>query len=1606
MKKNERTASLWVLCLLLFSGILSQSSFAQGRWMDEKFDYPEGNLLSQGGWTEIAAKTNTINVVSTPLSYTGYEQTPKSIRIPGILSSRLYKQFKTEDVSSGSIYYSFLLKVDTIKGNSCFIAIGQSATTTQYFGRIAVKEAADKTKFHIGVGRAGNPAANAWSTEVYDTSVAILVVLKYTFVEGDKNDKVVIFVNPTLSAEPETPTAENGTAGNADATALNSVFLYPTTSTFSLNAWVNISALRVASTWADIMGSGSVEPSNDPILTITDNDNPQMLYQYSAGSYKAVVKGEKLKADVTLALSGSNQVTIDKPILLKAKVESAGGDTITYTITAPTATPTPIVASINLSTDGLLQNKVIAISCGVIPAEKKENVAKLKEAATSESAKVYALENLVVSFVGKMGEVTTVYAQDATGGIFISDDNGVISTYGRAYKVGDKLGLIYGTTTPKTTMSVLKFLPEHTDPGAAIAENIVLTPAEVSLAELKSNPADYECELVKIKGDVSFYNREAEAVEGKFAAGAKNYKIRQTEDQTEFNARTLNGEFANIEIPENATIIGVSTTVKGNVVGMRIPTDIVASTPTPPEPPLPGNSLFSNGGFELWGGENPMLNPGGSPTDWTTNMGTSSKELTVKIEGNNSFKITKSTKNNKIEQEVGSTTKPVFIQGETYKIKINYYVVDGTSTGADLSMQSFWQGSGSIGEMENDKAILNNGTFFTSKGQWASKEFVTTVPQNAVSLYFKMYVDKSVTAYFDDFTMTKVESPEQKPILRVTPETLASFVAFVNQTDSAKTITVGGDHITQAVNLTIEGTNSSFFTVAKSSITATDFPATIKIYYKPTIAGTHRAELVIASQGAAEIRIPLNGVANEVGGKPTITVEYDNLTVFTAKPGERMEQTIYVSAQNMDDYVSIKRENDEDNNFMIGTSMLGKNLSNVAFKITYKPTAIGEDSAFVTFFGGTAAQVKVPVKGVCSATDTATWKETFENLPTDKAYGDYYATATKGSWHLVNTKAAQASDKDVFNGTRSIRMGAIGATLAMDFDLLTGAGEVSVMAAACKGTTVSAQWEMQQSSDFGLTWKKVGETKTVGVAGVSSEVKFVVNQVGPVRLRFVKLTGTEVNGEMNIDDIVIKPFSGAALTWDQLANLNTANPLSKLNESFDSTRHNKPVVLNGWRNFITKGERPWWTFTEKDNQTQAVINYTAKATAYNSLVEAAVDHEMWLVTPALNGKTTGSKLFTFRVMGDFMFEHHQTKVECFYIEKEGSVYHKEKVVLEMPSIADENGDWREFHIDLSKSNVADTFFMGFCFTGPGGKNNSVVYYIDDISYGRTDIPTITSSITELSMKATAYKVTESAPIVITGNNLSEDMIVTVGGANPSNFTASTKIIPSKGGVITVLFMGQQVGVHSAYLRFSSKGAADYLLPMSVLVTAAVPTIIVAVKDTLINLTVEKGSLSATSAPIIANPFVLTQAISMVLEGKDAAMFSLSRATIPVDGVNETFTVKFTPKDGAKLADCYVRLTSQGAADVLIHVKGSNPFPTYNDRNNSITEVIAWQEGDIVKVSAQDMKELIVYTMSGREVYRDNKLSNYKEFSLANEPSGLYLLKVTTVTGMKVIKIVK
>ncbi|MDZ4712382.1 MAG: hypothetical protein SGI89_08660 [bacterium] len=194
---------IFIFCFIL----ISTSAFSQIR-MYENFDYPSGDSIGAHGWKWNTGVTNTIFVTSgAALTYSDYPLSGigngTRLRNNG---NDAYKQFPTD--STGFLYASFMVKVDSIKtGGDYFVALISPTSTSNYVARFFARDTAGGLSFGLSKTTVGSGGIT-YTPGIYSLGTTYTVVIKYTFNPGTADDVMSAFVfsSGIPATEPGTAT--------------------------------------------------------------------------------------------------------------------------------------------------------------------------------------------------------------------------------------------------------------------------------------------------------------------------------------------------------------------------------------------------------------------------------------------------------------------------------------------------------------------------------------------------------------------------------------------------------------------------------------------------------------------------------------------------------------------------------------------------------------------------------------------------------------------------------------------------------------------------------------------------------------------------------------------------------------------------------------------------------------------------------------------------------------------------------------------------------------------------------------------------------------------------------------------------------------------------------------------------------------------------------------------------------------------------------------------------------------------------------------------------------------------------------------------------------
>jgi len=257
-----------VLTLMFVAGLNAQVKLL------ENFSYTAGDTIGSYGWTSFSGgPTNPIKVTSPGLTFTNYVNSGigNSARMSST-GEDYYKQFTGDSLSSGSVYVSFMLKVDTAKTGDYFIALLPPTSSTLYTSRFYVKDSSG-LGFLLGISKgAASGGPIVYGTTIYSLNTTYMVVFKYKFNTASTTDDEMsfyVFNTSVPVTEPGTPTVGPVVGTVTDASSFGRVGLRQGSPASSPT--VTIDGIQVATAWTNIT-------KVTPISTVADNFNLAQNY--------------------------------------------------------------------------------------------------------------------------------------------------------------------------------------------------------------------------------------------------------------------------------------------------------------------------------------------------------------------------------------------------------------------------------------------------------------------------------------------------------------------------------------------------------------------------------------------------------------------------------------------------------------------------------------------------------------------------------------------------------------------------------------------------------------------------------------------------------------------------------------------------------------------------------------------------------------------------------------------------------------------------------------------------------------------------------------------------------------------------------------------------------------------------------------------------------------------------------------------------------------------------------------------------------------------------------------------------------------------------------
>ncbi|HWQ82655.1 MAG TPA: T9SS type A sorting domain-containing protein, partial [Ignavibacteria bacterium] len=227
----------------------------------ENFDYPAGDSIGAHGWIHHSGSVNTIKVVSPGLTYTGYPLS--GIGNAARLSNNgndNYRQFTNvgDSITSGSLYASMMVKVDSVKSTGdYFFDFISPTSTTNFYARVFVKDSLGGLCFGVSKYSINSTIFPAWGSTSFSYTGTYLVVVKYKFNTGSTTDDEVslfVFESPNFpTTEPTTPYAGPLTTTQNDAGSFGRIQLRQGSA--SIAPTLVVDGIKIARSWTSLVSS-------------------------------------------------------------------------------------------------------------------------------------------------------------------------------------------------------------------------------------------------------------------------------------------------------------------------------------------------------------------------------------------------------------------------------------------------------------------------------------------------------------------------------------------------------------------------------------------------------------------------------------------------------------------------------------------------------------------------------------------------------------------------------------------------------------------------------------------------------------------------------------------------------------------------------------------------------------------------------------------------------------------------------------------------------------------------------------------------------------------------------------------------------------------------------------------------------------------------------------------------------------------------------------------------------------------------------------------------------------------------------------------------------
>lgn len=236
-------------------------------WFEDGITNTVGNNL--GAAAPYSGSSSQIKIADGNLTYPNLADLGgHEFSIAGTSASSTYRSITSSAITSGSVYFSFLLQCTNLPGTTAryLMALNPTAAIGGSSDSLNIDAKASGAGYVLGISKNGAGITYAASPTVLSLNTTNLIVVKYTFNSGTGDDVNTLYINPTPGSLESGATNEASVTGGTDASGLQYIGWKSQSGSSGGGGWV-FDTLRAASTWAEAVPGSAVSPSISVDLT-------------------------------------------------------------------------------------------------------------------------------------------------------------------------------------------------------------------------------------------------------------------------------------------------------------------------------------------------------------------------------------------------------------------------------------------------------------------------------------------------------------------------------------------------------------------------------------------------------------------------------------------------------------------------------------------------------------------------------------------------------------------------------------------------------------------------------------------------------------------------------------------------------------------------------------------------------------------------------------------------------------------------------------------------------------------------------------------------------------------------------------------------------------------------------------------------------------------------------------------------------------------------------------------------------------------------------------------------------------------------------------------